>query len=153
MLIIDFLKNHPKHVETVSRWIYDEWDHKSDMDLDAVILKMRSCLNDDRIPLTLVAIEDGKPLGTVSIYEDDLNSRPDLRPWLASLFVHPDHRNKGVGSALMEQLIAIAKGLEIVRLYLHTETASEYYRRKGWRFLFNTINDRGEETEVFAMDL
>ncbi len=153
MITIDFLKNHPEYVETISRWIYEEWDHQTERDFEAVVAKTRQRLNEDRIPLTLVAFKDGQCVGTISIYEDDLSSRPDLTPWLAALFVHPDHRNQGIGSALMEALITVAKRLGIRKLYLHTETASGYYQRKGWTFLFRTINDRQEETEVFALDL
>jgi GNAT superfamily N-acetyltransferase len=153
VIVVDFLKSHPAHVDLVSRWIYDEWTHVTEPGFEAQIAMTRSWLRDDRIPLCLVALENGTCVGTVSIFEDDLHSRPDLTPWLAALYVEAAHRNRGVGGMLMERLLAVARGLGIRRLYLHTETAAEYYRRKGWRFLFRTVNDRAEETDVFALDL
>jgi GNAT superfamily N-acetyltransferase len=150
---IAFLKDHPAHVETVSRWIFDEWDHVTVADLDAEIRIVRDRLNDDRVPLSLVALDGTECAGTVSIYTYDLDSRRDLTPWLAALYVRPDRRDRGIGGALVDRTIAVARGLGIGTLYLHTETAAGFYRRRGWRFLFPTVNDRGERTEVFDMDL
>ena len=145
------LRSRPEHLLTVARWIYEEWDHVTDKDLDPVVARTAARMNDDRVPLTLVALRGSECVGTVGLWESDLASRPDLYPWLAALYVHPAHRGCGVGGALIEALVATARRLGVRRLYLHTETASEYYRRKGWRFLFRTLNDRNEETEVYDL--
>ncbi len=152
-LKIDFLKNHPQHLLTVARWLYDEWDHVTAADLDEVVDAILDRMNDDRVPLTLIALRGGECVGTVGLWEGDLSSRPDLSPWLAALYVHPAARSEGVGSALIEALVSTARSLGIGRLYLHTETAAAYYRRKGWRFLFRTLNDRNEETAVFDLSI
>lgn len=153
MPTIDFLEYHPEHLLTVARWVYDEWTHVSDPDLQSQIEVTRSWLNHDRIPLCLVALEGERCVGTISIFVDDLRARQDLTPWLAALYVEAAHRNRGIGSALIERLLEVARGLGIRRLYLHTETAPEYYRKKGWRFLFRTLNDRNEESDVFDLEL
>jgi len=150
---IDFLSNRPQHLLTVSRWIHDEWTHVTDPDLQSQVRATQSWLNDDGLPLCLVALEGEQCVGTVSIFTDDLHSRQDLTPWLAALYVDAAHRNRGIGGALIERLLEVARGLGVRRLYLHTETASAYYRRKGWRFLFRTVNDRGEESDVFDLEL
>ncbi len=147
------LASRPEHLLTVARWIYDEWDHVTESGLDAVVSRTADRMNGDRIPLTLVALRGDECVGTVGLWESDLSSRPDLSPWLAALYVHPAHRGAGVGGSLIEALAGVSRRLGIPRLYLHTETASGYYRRKGWRFLFRTLNDRGEETEVFDLAL
>jgi GNAT superfamily N-acetyltransferase len=153
VLAIDFLKNRPEHLLTVARWVHDEWTHVTDPDFENQVQVSRGWLNDERIPLCLVALEGERCVGTVSIFVDDLASRQDLTPWLAALYVDAEYRDRGIGGALIERLLAVARGLGIRRLYLHTETASGYYRRKGWRFLFRTVNDRGEQTEVFDLEL
>ena len=152
MVIVDYLKNHPRLAETVSRWIYDEWGHLTEPDPTTQIAKTRTRLNDDRIPLALVAMEGEECVGTVSLYVDDLRSRLDLTPWLAALYVAAGHRNRGIGGLLISRVLEVARGLGVRRLYLHTETAEEYYRRKGWRFLFRTVNDRGEDSAVMTLD-
>jgi GNAT superfamily N-acetyltransferase len=153
MLTIDFLENRPEHLLTVARWVHDEWTHVTDPDPQSQVDVTRGWLHIDRIPLCLVALEGEQCVGTVSIFVDDLRARQDLTPWLAALYVDAAHRSRGIGSALIDRLLVVARGLGIRRLYLHTETAPEYYRRKGWRFLFRTLNDRNEESDVFDLEL
>ena len=153
MITIEYLRDRPQHLLTVARWIHEEWTHVTDPALETQIQTTRSWLNEDRIPLCLVALKGERCVGTVSIFVDDLHSRPDLTPWLAALYVEASCRNQGIGGALVARLLEVARGLGIRRLYLHTETASDSYRRKGWRFLFRTMNDRNEESDVFDFEL
>lgn len=71
---------------------------------------------------------DGKHLvGSVGVerYGDD--------GLLRSLAVHPDHRDRGLGAALTRRALTQARRLGLRRLYLLTETASEYFPRFGFR--------------------
>lgn len=55
-----------------------------------------------------------------------------------SMRTHPDHLRKGVGAAMLEQIIAAARGLRLKRLSLETgrgpdfEPALALYRRRGF---------------------
>src|SRR5665647_1042586 len=60
------------------------------------------------IPFTFVAIENGKCIGTVSLFSNDLKERADLTPWLGSLYVSIDYRNKGVAKQLMDKVIELS---------------------------------------------
>jgi len=51
---------------------------------------------------------------------------------LRSLAVHPDFQGAGLGSQLVKQIIDFAKKKGITRLYLLTDTAEEYFKRKGF---------------------
>lgn len=55
----------------------------------------------DRVPIVLVARDDAGPMvGTASLLFDDLEGDP-RNPWLASVFVPPEQRGKGIASALV----------------------------------------------------
>ncbi|WP_010249916.1 hypothetical protein [Acetivibrio cellulolyticus] len=41
------------------------------------------------------------------------------------------------------------KNIGYERVFLRTETASEYYRKRGWIFSEDVIDEYGEETSVF----
>jgi GNAT superfamily N-acetyltransferase len=48
----------------------------------------------------------------------DMDTRMDLSPWLAGVFVAPHHRRRGVGAALVQRIIDEATGLGVEQLYL-----------------------------------
>ena len=54
---------------------------------------------------------------------------------LRSLAVHPDFQRMGLGSRLVKQIIDIAKRKGITRLYLLTDTAEDYFKRKGFVYV------------------
>jgi GNAT superfamily N-acetyltransferase len=60
---------------------------------------------------------------------------------LNDLFVHPDHRKKGVASELMNAAGNFAKLLGAVRLQLETENtnvnAQALYKKEGWQMETN----------------
>lgn len=76
---------------------------------------------------------DGTPVGTASLAQRDLDSRPDLGPWLAGVFVLPGHRSRGHAAALVRHVEGYAAGLGIARLWLYTGSAAELYARLGWQ--------------------
>jgi GNAT superfamily N-acetyltransferase len=64
-----------------------------------------------------------------------MDTRPDLSPWLAALFVIPSHRGRGIGTALIRRCEREAWSVGANRLYLHTTTAQDLYERLGWATL------------------
>ncbi len=51
---------------------------------------------------------------------------------LRSLAVHPKFQGKGLGSRLVESMIDFAKEKGINRLFLLTDTAEEFFEKRGW---------------------
>ena len=51
---------------------------------------------------------------------------------LRSLAVHPDFQGRGLGTRLVNRMIELAKGKGITRLFLLTDTAEEYFKKKGF---------------------
>ena len=81
--------------------------------------------------LSLVAVEDGEVIGHVLFSHVMLETEePRTVLSLAPLTVHPDHQNKGVGTALIEAGIAAVRGYgeDIVVLEGHPR----YYPRFGF---------------------
>lgn len=76
---------------------------------------------------------DGTPVGTASLARHDLDSRPDLGPWLAGVFVLPGHRGQGHAAALVRHVEGFAAARGVARLWLFTNTAAELYARLGWQ--------------------
>lgn len=126
-LRIDHLFNHPHHTRLIAGWIYDEfWRDKAGYSVETFERLLRQADNPDRVPLSLLALVADQPAGTVNLIDSDSPSRPHLHLWLAALFVLPEHRRNGVGSALCRALLAEARRLKIRELYLGTDIPAFY---------------------------
>ena len=81
--------------------------------------------------------EEGEGMGFTLLYPT-FSSVSQARIFtLNDLFVHPDHRKKGVASELMNAAGNFAKLLGAVRLQLETENtnvnAQALYKKEGWQ--------------------
>ena len=53
---------------------------------------------------TFVLFDGVQPVGTAGLMRDDLESRPDLSPWLGGLYVEPAFRGRGYAAALVRRV-------------------------------------------------
>lgn len=135
-ITIDLLKNHP---DSISRLV-EIW-YKilgkiwvPDVSIEDVRDNFQKHLNDNSLPLTLVAFSSGVPVGMCSLREND-GIRPDLTPWLGSLVVHPHYQKRGIGKLLIKSIQDKGKNLGFKTLYLFAFDASvvDYYVSLGWK--------------------
>ena len=75
------------------------------------------------------------PTGDEDLTEEDLPGLASLTPWLASVYVVPEWRGQGMGSALVEAVTELAQTLNVPRLYLFTPGQEAFYVRLGWSIL------------------
>ena len=81
-----------------------------------------------QIPLTVVAMAEGKLCGSASLIEHDMDNRLELCPWLAGVFVTPKRRRQGIGAALLRRIVDEAIALHIPKLYLYTVNSISFMR-------------------------
>ena len=129
---ISFLTDDPALIETIAGWHQETWGRLTGRSVAERVAEFAEHLSGGRIPFTLVAFVDGTPVGTASLLTQDMDSHPDLTPWLGSVFVLPDFRRGGIGERLCRTAVAEAKGLGVERLYLFSEEQAPYYARMGW---------------------
>jgi len=75
----------------------------------------------------------------------------DLSPWLATLFVAPEHQNQGVGSALVERAVEEAQKLGVKTLYLFTWDREKLYARLGWSVIERSVY-HGRQVTVMSIE-
>ena len=127
------LSERPTSIELIAGWLYDEWGHlRPNSGLDSAVEKIKKRVEGKDIPSIFVAELDGKPIGTVSLVEHDLEIRPELSPWLASLYVRKGFRRQGIGSRLIIFFESFAKALNIEKIYLYTPSQQKLYAALGW---------------------
>ncbi len=147
------LVERPDLVEQVSAWGFAEWGHLNPgQTLEQRTVRIRGKMNVDRVPIAFVALdEEDQIAGTASLIFDDLEGDP-RNPWLASVFVPPEHRKKGIASALVRTVEDAARRLGYSRLYLFTSSAPTLYAGLGWRAL-EQRDYRGEHIQVMDKSL
>lgn len=130
MMSIDHLCHHPEYTTLLAGWIHGAFWTRSGKEVEFVRDLLLLADDPERIPLSLLAQVDGTPAGTVQLIACDSKARPDLTPWLAAMFVAPEFREKGIGSALIRRLITEAIQLGCSEMFLETDIP-EFYARLG----------------------
>jgi len=121
----------PQHIPTVAGWIYDEfWADNVRHSPESLAALLRQATRPDSMPLSLLALRNDQPVGAVNLVASDDDLRPHLTPWLAALFVLPEHRHQGIGSRLVAVLQRQAAQIGIHCLYLGTDSP-RFYARLG----------------------
>jgi len=135
-MLITYLADYPQYLSTVAGWVFDEWGQEMPgSTLESIQVLFNLHLNRDRIPLTMLALVEWQPVGTASIFLHDMNTRMDLTPWLAAVYVLPEFRGQGIGSQLVRAIEDVATRLQLKQLYLFTPDRADFYARLGWSVL------------------
>ena len=133
-LNIGLLAEYPELTPMLARWHREEWGHLTPgRSLREWTDRLSKRANRDRIPLTVIAFENEQPVGLASIVLYDMDTRKDLSPWLAGVFVAPAFRRRGFGAALVTAIEEHASRLGVERLYLYTNSAQGLYEQLGWQ--------------------
>ena len=137
---IDYLDQHREHVVTLAAWHHAEWGHLYDQwTLDVASAELADHASQRTLPTTLVLIDQGRPLGSVSlVLEDAPEFCEQGSPWLARLYVVPEARGRGLGARLVAAAVALAARERITQLFLFTPEHAKFYQRLGWRLITRT---------------
>jgi len=132
-MTIEYLADHPETLLTLAHWQHAEWGHTRPGDtIEKRIARLQSFSNRDHIPLTVVALEAGELLGAASLIPHDMETRMELSPWLAGVFVGEAYRRRGVGAQLVRRIMSEAGRLKVPLLYLYTVHSERFYAALGW---------------------
>lgn len=125
------LADAPQHLDTVAAWNYAEWSKAMGNSLQDSVDWFRTIIVAPSEECVIA--EHGKDvIGMASLVDHDLDERPDLLHWLASVYVDPDFRKAGVAKALVKAVEREAAQREMSRIHLYTNTAEQLYSGLGW---------------------
>lgn len=121
-------------IETLTDRMYGWWGEREGYTREAVRENLLHSLNTDRLPVTFGLYLDEKLVGSYQFTNSDLFVRPDLRPWLANVYLDPAYRGRGLGRVLLATVRENAERLlPEPELYLFT-THTGLYEPFGWIF-------------------
>lgn len=148
-----YISQYPQYIPTIAQWHQDQWQHISPHLTTSLRIKEYSAYtNGPAIPSCILALIDNQPAGSASLVTSDMESRPDLTPWLASVYVHPQYRNQGIATQLIQSCLSDARQLGVKSVYLFTPDQMSFYQKRGWKLL-ESITYHGENVDIMSYEL
>lgn len=150
---IKYLVEVQDYLPEISMWLYNQWGVKHDDSSPADWVKeLQQRLNKDELPMTFVAVRGEKPIGTSSLVECDMETKSELTPWLADVYVPPEERAQGIATKLVQRINEEAKKLGYDKYYLFTRQATGFYLKLGWEII-ETTTYKGKKVDVMVYNL
>jgi len=130
---IGYLADHAELLHVLAAWFYDEWGQGDPpFNLKDFEAQFRARLHRDKLPLALVALNDGVPVATASLKMQEMETHPQYLHWLGGVYTLPEFRGQGIGSQVVEAAAVEAKRLGVEELYLYTRRNVDLYAKLGW---------------------
>ena len=147
MKIVD-IREVPELFEQAYQFIWGQWGEESNARFYRDCME-QACRTEEAIPRFYLALEGDTLMGSYALLRSDLNSRQDLSPWFACLFVDPEHRGQGLGGTLQQHALAQAKEKGYRELFLCTDLTG-YYERQGWDYIGKGYLLDDSETRIYS---
>lgn len=130
------LTDWPQTVDVLAKAHLTEWrELYPDDTVDTFAADLKRSLGAHPVPSTWVLVAGTTVMGSVSVIEHDLDSRPELTPWLANLWVDQEWRGRGLGKQLVLHACEQGRQRGLERLYLYTPEHAAFYQALGWETL------------------
>ena len=129
-----YLSDAPHYAPVLARWHFEAWRTLLPRWSEAEALaELQTHRGRCEVDTTRINLLDGRLAGSVSLVTEDHPQFSPLAPWLASLYVHPDARRRGLGETMVRAVVDDARLLGLRELFLFTEDGQTFYERQGWR--------------------
>lgn len=144
---IAHLSHFPKLIDVCAGWNHATWGAVTGKSLEDYKKTYQANLNDNKLPMTVVALDENQPVGMASLCPKDgcytYSPFPDVTPWLVSLYVDPNKRKQGIGEKLIDFLKGEARKLGYDAMYLlaYDPKLPRWYEHLGWQYFGEDVLD------------
>ncbi|RKP57965.1 N-acetyltransferase [Cohnella endophytica] len=147
MIRIQNVRDYPELLNEAIQYFWGQWGTETNFNFyqDCIF---QSCRTESDLPRFYLAIEDDKIIGSYALLRSDLNSRQDLSPWFACLYINPEARGRNIGDLLQTHAINETRQKGYLKLYLCTEL-TEYYERTNWNYVGKGYSISDDETRIY----
>jgi GNAT superfamily N-acetyltransferase len=135
-LTFEYLADRLEVVPQVARWWFDEWGYlRPDDSIETLTSRVLGLLNRDKLPIQILASLDKSIVGIASLKRHEIfDLYPDKVFWLGDVYVAPEIRGQGIGSALAAKIVEIAESRGIKSIHLQTQSLNGgLYAKLGWK--------------------
>jgi len=144
------LYHAPQYAQQVTDWIWQAFGEGLPREFFHSIVEHSQ--TPGALPLTFIALEDERLVGTVGLWRCDLITRQDLFPWLAALYVDDAARGKGLAGLLQQHVISCAAqaGYETLHLW---SACRDFYERYGWQYMGDALEYPDKTVHLYRYSL
>ena len=147
MIHIHNIRDRQDKFEDAVKYFVKQWGSEMNYNFykDCMV---HSCQTDSLLPRFYIALDGDEIVGSYAFLRSDLNSRQDLEPWFACLYVAPELRGHKLGNLLQNHAIDQAKHAGYQHIYLCTDLET-YYEKNDWEFIGYGYSYNGDQTRVY----
>lgn len=126
-------------INTIIDWMQEWWkqEYCDDRTREEIECEIFHSFQNNRLPQTYGLFLNNEMIGMYQFSYSDLESRPDIYPWLCNVYIDKKYRNQGYGKILMNSIQENArKNLKFGEIYLFTKHVG-FYEKFGWKYIEN----------------
>jgi len=130
------LADRKQFIAELAELHHAEWKHLNpSLTLEGRAEAITEAAGREGIPSIFIAVSGDQLVGSAALVQNDMDTKLDLTPWLAAVYVKEGFRRQGVATGLIARCETEAARSNASAWYLYTEFASGLYEKLGWRHL------------------
>ncbi len=132
---LEYLADCASHLPQLAQWHHAEFGYLNPANTaEHYVDRLTASLQKSDLPITFIALQDDTLLGSASLVRQTITHQ-HLSPWLSSVYVDPQHRGRGIASALVGRVEQAAAAMGSERIYLFTPSSEQLYAILGWQLI------------------
>ena len=139
------VRDNPDYLEKAIDYFSSKWGIPRCIYQDSISASMTT---NNPLPRWYLMLKGEEIIGSYGLITNDFNSRQDLWPWLAALYVEESERGKGLGGTLLKHGADEAAKLGFSSVHLFTDHVG-YYEKHGWQYITDGYGVDGEASRIY----